>query len=128
MHKLCKAVLGAGAAGLVAARELRQEHHRVTIFEAGPRPGGVWVYTDHVEEDDLLGALLLWHHFPALTLGLARHRPGYEKENYREGSKRWEECSSSIKGAVRAAQAAGRTGGVCRVVCTPALGPTCRAT
>ena len=43
-------VIGAGAAGLVAARELLREGHSPTIFEQGSRPGGVWVYTDDVEE------------------------------------------------------------------------------
>ena len=50
-----QAVIGAGAAGLVAARELVQEGHHVTIFEKGSAPGGVWVYTDEVEAPDLLG-------------------------------------------------------------------------
>lgn len=47
-HMQC--VIGAGAAGLVAARELLHEGHNPTVFEQGARPGGVWVYTDGVEE------------------------------------------------------------------------------
>ena len=43
-------VIGAGAAGLVAARELLREGHTPTVLEQGARPGGVWVYTDNVEE------------------------------------------------------------------------------
>ncbi|CAL8462038.1 g1569 [Coccomyxa elongata] len=43
-------VIGAGAAGLVTARELLREGHRPTVFEQGTRVGGVWVYTDKVEE------------------------------------------------------------------------------
>ena len=43
-------VIGAGAAGLVTARELIREGHRPTVFEQGSRVGGVWVYTDKVEE------------------------------------------------------------------------------
>lgn len=43
-------VIGAGAAGLVAARELLREGHRPTVFEQGSRAGGVWVYTEATEE------------------------------------------------------------------------------
>lgn len=50
-----QAVIGAGAAGLVAARELVNEGHKVTVFEKGSCTGGVWVYTDEVENPDLLG-------------------------------------------------------------------------
>ena len=50
-----QAVIGAGAAGLVAARELVLEGHHVTVFEKGSGTGGVWVYTDEVEAPDLLG-------------------------------------------------------------------------
>lgn len=48
------AVIGAGAAGLVAARELRREGHQVVVFEKDDQIGGTWVYTPHVETD-LLG-------------------------------------------------------------------------
>ena len=54
-----QAVIGAGAAGLVAARELVREGHHVTVFEKGSGTGGVWVYTDDVESSDLLGKLRL---------------------------------------------------------------------
>ncbi|KAK7309041.1 hypothetical protein RJT34_05463 [Clitoria ternatea] len=47
------AVIGAGAAGLVAARELRREGHRVVVFERGDQVGGTWVYTPEVESDPL---------------------------------------------------------------------------
>jgi len=50
-----QAVIGAGAAGLVAARELVLAGHHVTVFEKGSSTGGVWVYTDEVESPDLLG-------------------------------------------------------------------------
>jgi heterodisulfide reductase subunit A-like polyferredoxin len=40
-----QAVLGAGAAGLVAARELLREGHRVVVFEQSARLGGVWAYS-----------------------------------------------------------------------------------
>lgn len=35
---------------MVTARELLREGHRPTVFEQGTRVGGVWVYTDKVEE------------------------------------------------------------------------------
>lgn len=54
-QSLSVAVIGAGAAGLVAARELVLEGHHVTVFEKGSSTGGVWVYTDEVEAPDLLG-------------------------------------------------------------------------
>lgn len=47
------AVIGAGASGLVAARELRREGHTVVVFERGDQVGGVWVYTPDSETDPL---------------------------------------------------------------------------
>ncbi|XP_026659694.2 flavin-containing monooxygenase FMO GS-OX-like 3 [Phoenix dactylifera] len=47
------AVLGAGASGLVSARELRREGQRVVILERGGSVGGTWVYTPAVESDPL---------------------------------------------------------------------------
>lgn len=47
------AVIGAGAAGLVAARELRREGHSVVVLERGSQIGGVWAYTSQVEPDPL---------------------------------------------------------------------------
>jgi cation diffusion facilitator CzcD-associated flavoprotein CzcO len=43
-----QAVVGAGAAGLVAARELRKEGHNVVVFEQQDQLGGTWLYTDQV--------------------------------------------------------------------------------
>lgn len=48
------AVVGAGAAGLVAARECLRQGFEVSVFETADKVGGVWQYTDDVE-DDLLG-------------------------------------------------------------------------
>ncbi|VVA32828.1 PREDICTED: flavin-containing monooxygenase [Prunus dulcis] len=47
------AVIGAGAGGLVAARELWREGHKVVVFERGDQVGGTWVYTPKVESDPL---------------------------------------------------------------------------
>jgi len=49
------AVIGAGAAGLAAARELLREGHTPRIFEQARSAGGVWVYSDAVDAD-LLGS------------------------------------------------------------------------
>lgn len=47
------AVIGGGAAGLVAARELRTEGHKVVVFERGSQLGGTWIYSPEVESDPL---------------------------------------------------------------------------
>ncbi|KDP25635.1 hypothetical protein JCGZ_20791 [Jatropha curcas] len=47
------AVIGAGAAGLAAARELRQEGHNIVVFERNVQIGGTWVYDPQVESDPL---------------------------------------------------------------------------
>lgn len=47
------AVIGAGAAGLVAARELRLEGHKVVVFESGNSVGGTWVYSPDTDSDPL---------------------------------------------------------------------------
>ncbi|GMJ09274.1 hypothetical protein like AT1G62620 [Hibiscus trionum] len=48
------AVIGAGTAGLLTARELQREGHRVTVFEKADKVGGTWLYNSRVESD-LLG-------------------------------------------------------------------------
>jgi hypothetical protein len=48
------AVIGAGPAGLVSAREVIRHGCEVVVFEAADQIGGVWVYDERVE-DDLLG-------------------------------------------------------------------------
>ncbi|KAE8699716.1 Detected protein of unknown function [Hibiscus syriacus] len=48
------AVVGGGFAGLVTARELQREGHRVTVFEKANNVGGTWLYDPRVETD-LLG-------------------------------------------------------------------------
>ena len=48
------AVIGAGASGLVSARECLRQDFEVVVFEANEALGGVWVFNETVE-DDLLG-------------------------------------------------------------------------
>ncbi|KAM3308691.1 flavin-containing monooxygenase FMO GS-OX-like 4 isoform X2 [Capsicum chacoense] len=45
------AVIGAGSAGLVSARELQREGHNVVVFERENQVGGTWVYTPDTESD-----------------------------------------------------------------------------
>ncbi len=47
------AVIGAGAAGLAAARQLKRVGLSPVIFEAGATLGGTWVYTDATESDPI---------------------------------------------------------------------------
>nr|CAB3495299.1 unnamed protein product [Digitaria exilis] len=48
------AVVGAGAAGLVAARELlREGHASVSVFEKSGRVGGTWAYDPRADADPL---------------------------------------------------------------------------
>jgi 2,4-dienoyl-CoA reductase (NADPH2) len=51
-------VIGAGAAGLETARVLAEQGHRVTVWEAGPRLGGMLVPAGYA--DPLLGRYLGW--------------------------------------------------------------------
>ncbi|KAL0416184.1 UNVERIFIED_CONTAM: Flavin-containing monooxygenase FMO GS-OX-like 9 [Sesamum latifolium] len=51
--KVC--VIGAGPAGLVAARELRQEGHSAVVLEQSHDVGGQWLYDPKVEEENPLG-------------------------------------------------------------------------
>ena len=45
------AIIGAGASGLSAAKELRREGHKVVVFERQGQTGGAWVYDPTVEAD-----------------------------------------------------------------------------
>ncbi|KAK4414662.1 Flavin-containing monooxygenase FMO GS-OX-like 7 [Sesamum alatum] len=47
------AVIGAGMAGLAAARALNVEGHQVSVYEKSNRLGGTWVYDPRVESDPL---------------------------------------------------------------------------
>ena len=48
-------MVGAGAAGLVAIRELVQCGHTAVAYEQAPTLGGVWLYTEATERDDAAG-------------------------------------------------------------------------
>jgi cation diffusion facilitator CzcD-associated flavoprotein CzcO len=76
-----QAVVGGGAAGLVAARELIREGHRVIVFEQASQIGGVWVLDESVE-DDPLGQnenrkLVHSSMYDALRVNLPRELMGY---------------------------------------------------
>ncbi|KAF8020012.1 hypothetical protein BT93_G0642 [Corymbia citriodora subsp. variegata] len=75
------AVIGAGMAGLVAARELRREGHRAVVFKRADDVGGTWLYDPRVESDllgldpgrDVVHASMYW----SLRVNLARQLMGY---------------------------------------------------
>ena len=48
-------VIGAGPSGLLAARELRKEGHKVVVLEQNHDIGGQWLYDPNVQEEDPLG-------------------------------------------------------------------------
>ncbi|KAH9606581.1 hypothetical protein KSS87_016751, partial [Heliosperma pusillum] len=48
-------VIGAGPSGLVAARELRKEGHKVVVIEQNHDIGGQWLYDPKIEGEDPLG-------------------------------------------------------------------------
>ena len=50
-QRINAAVIGAGAAGLVCARELARQNIEVTVFEKSNQVGGVWVYEPEVDDD-----------------------------------------------------------------------------
>ncbi|XP_050942447.1 flavin-containing monooxygenase FMO GS-OX-like 3 isoform X1 [Cucumis melo] len=52
-HSRRVAVIGAGGAGLISARELSREGHQVVVFERNNQIGGVWVYSPEIESDPL---------------------------------------------------------------------------
>lgn len=45
-------VIGAGTAGLCAAKTALQSGCEVTVFELAKKVGGTWVYTDNVGTDE----------------------------------------------------------------------------
>ncbi|WJX60433.1 hypothetical protein P8452_45640 [Trifolium repens] len=81
------AVIGAGAGGLVAARELRREGHQVVVFERGDQLGGSWVYTPEVESDPLgldpKRKLVHSSLYNSLRTNLPRERMGFRDYPFR---------------------------------------------
>lgn len=53
LRSLTVAVIGAGAAGLCAARELLREGHKVVVFEKSDHIGGTWKYDPRTESDPI---------------------------------------------------------------------------
>lgn len=45
-------VIGAGTAGLCAAKTALQNGLAVTVFELSSQVGGTWVYNDRIGKDD----------------------------------------------------------------------------
>lgn len=76
-------VIGAGPSGLVAARELRKEGHKVIVLEQNHDVGGQWLYQPNVEGEDLMGRnpddFLKVHSsiYPSLRLTSPREIMGY---------------------------------------------------
>lgn len=46
------AVIGAGLAGLCAAKYAKQSGHLVTVFEQCGEIGGTWVYSNSIGKDE----------------------------------------------------------------------------
>ncbi|KAK6947601.1 Flavin monooxygenase-like, partial [Dillenia turbinata] len=75
------AVIGAGAAGLTAARELRLEGHNVVVFERLSKIGGTWAYNPNTESDPLgidpNRKIILSSLYDSLRTNLPRESMGY---------------------------------------------------
>lgn len=46
------AVIGAGTAGMCAAKHVLAHGHTVTVYEQARTVGGTWVYTDNIGSDE----------------------------------------------------------------------------
>ncbi|CDP09922.1 unnamed protein product [Coffea canephora] len=88
------AVIGAGAAGLIAAHELRQEGHKVVVFERENQVGGIWVYNPATESDplgvDMTRNLIHSSLYASLRTNLPREVMGFRSYPflYKRGSHR----------------------------------------
>ncbi|XP_066377051.1 flavin-containing monooxygenase FMO GS-OX-like 2 isoform X1 [Miscanthus floridulus] len=73
------AVVGAGAAGLVAARELRREGHAPVVFERAAAVGGTWLYTPPaaMSSDPLSAAATHSSLYASLRTNLPRETMGF---------------------------------------------------
>ena len=67
------AVVGAGAAGLAASRELRREGHTPVVFKRAAAVGGTWLYTPPAKSSDSLGAAAT--HYSSLYASLRTNLP-----------------------------------------------------
>ncbi|KAJ9173421.1 hypothetical protein P3X46_016557 [Hevea brasiliensis] len=76
------AVIGAGAAGLVAARELHREGQKVVVFERQIQIGGIWAYDPRVESDPLSlnpnRTVIHSSVYSSLRVGLRRELMGFK--------------------------------------------------
>jgi hypothetical protein len=90
------AVIGAGPAGLVAARECMREGCEVVVFEAGHAVGGVWVYGDKVDDDPLSQAASATVHsslYQSLRTNIPRDLMAYSDYTFDSrggGNDRWQ--------------------------------------
>ncbi|CAL4940547.1 unnamed protein product [Urochloa decumbens] len=73
------AVVGAGAAGLAAARELLREGHAVSVFEKSGRAGGTWAYDPRTDAADPAspGATVHSSLYASLRTNLPRELMGF---------------------------------------------------
>lgn len=65
-------VIGAGPSGLVAARELRKEGHRVVVLEQNHDVGGQWLYDPTVDQTEVHSSI-----YASLRLTSPREIMGY---------------------------------------------------
>ena len=52
IYKMRVCVIGAGTAGLCAAKHALQNGMEATVFEQASAIGGTWVYTDSIGKDE----------------------------------------------------------------------------
>nr|GMD71564.1 flavin-containing monooxygenase FMO GS-OX5-like isoform X1 [Ipomoea batatas] len=81
------AVIGAGVAGLSAARQLKKNGHRVIVYEKSDRLGGIWVYDPRVESDPLCRdpnrEIIHGSLYKSLRTNLPRHLMGFSDYPFR---------------------------------------------
>ncbi len=70
-------IIGAGAAGLVAAKEMIQAGHDVTVFEQSPATGGIWDYTELTDADVPAGDAVWSSVYASLRTNLPRDIMAY---------------------------------------------------
>lgn len=70
-------IIGAGAAGLVAAKEMKQAGHDVTVFEQSAATGGIWDYTELTVADVPPGESIWSSVYASLRTNLPRDIMAY---------------------------------------------------